>query len=256
MEKYFKIKEFSDLTSVTVRALQIYDKLGLLRPSHKTMHQYRMYSEKDILRLQQIVTLKFMGFSLEEISKIFSKPGFNVERSLRAQAQSIAERAKKLEHVSKLMHELAKQLESENTINWETTTKIIEVIQKGEISKDKWHESYLSAPELMEFEKIAAQHTEEYWKKYSERWFVLYKEVEENLHTDPEGDVAMKLAKRWLGLVDEIYFNFPNLRKKLWEGYKAGIISTDGMPHNQKLIDYIGKATAKYKKTKVVNLNY
>ncbi len=256
MKKYYRIKEFSQLTSVTVRALQLYDNIGLLNPSHKTINKYRLYAEEDILRLQQITTLRFIGFSLEDIKKIISDPNFNLKNSVTTQSTLIAEQAVKLDNVAKLLHKLAKDLENNAAIDWQRLADIIKVMQLHEDNRKNWCETYLSEAEQLEFTKVAQQRSAEYWEKYTKKWLALYQEVENNLHTDPEGKIGMRLARQWLGLVDEIYFNFPNLRKKLWEAYKAGIVPAEGMPYNKALIEYIDKATTKYKKLRVINLNY
>lgn len=57
MTEQFKVKQFSELTGVTVRTLHHYDRIGLLQPKQKTARGYRLYSEADMLRLQQILTL-------------------------------------------------------------------------------------------------------------------------------------------------------------------------------------------------------
>ena len=55
----------SELAGVTVRTLHHYDRLGLLRPAGRTAAGHRLYADRDLARLQQIVTLKFIGLPLE-----------------------------------------------------------------------------------------------------------------------------------------------------------------------------------------------
>lgn len=58
---------------VTVRTLQYYDKEGLLKPSEKSAGGRRLYTKKDMVKLHQIISLKYLGFSLDEIKgKLFS----------------------------------------------------------------------------------------------------------------------------------------------------------------------------------------
>ena len=64
------VKEFSQLTKVSVRTLHHYDDIGLLKASLRTSGNYRLYSEVDLLKLQCIVTLKIFGFSLEQIKEL------------------------------------------------------------------------------------------------------------------------------------------------------------------------------------------
>jgi DNA-binding transcriptional MerR regulator len=67
----FKISEFSRFTRVSVKMLRHYDELGLLRPAHiDPLNNYRYYSAEQLPRLNRIIALKDLGFSLNEISKL------------------------------------------------------------------------------------------------------------------------------------------------------------------------------------------
>lgn len=61
------IGQLADLGNVSHRTLRYYDKIGLLKPSQIASNGYRQYNEKDLVRLQKILLLKKLGFSLEEI---------------------------------------------------------------------------------------------------------------------------------------------------------------------------------------------
>lgn len=60
--RYYMVREFAKLAGVTVRTLHFYDREGLLKPSQYTGKNHRLYQQKDLLRLQQILTLKYLGF--------------------------------------------------------------------------------------------------------------------------------------------------------------------------------------------------
>jgi MerR family transcriptional regulator, thiopeptide resistance regulator len=64
----FTVGELSRLTGVTVRALHHYDEIGLVRPSQRSAAGYRLYGEHDVLRLQQVLVLRELGVSLDEIA--------------------------------------------------------------------------------------------------------------------------------------------------------------------------------------------
>ena len=63
----YSIGVFSKKTGVTIRALRFYDEKNLLKPSYISESRRRYYKDEDIPTLQKILTLKFLGFSLEEI---------------------------------------------------------------------------------------------------------------------------------------------------------------------------------------------
>ena len=83
------IKEFSKLTSVSVRTLHHYDDIGLLKPSIRLPNGYRLYSETDLLTLQQIIALKFFGFELSNIQTLL-KGRKDALIQFRAQKKSFA----------------------------------------------------------------------------------------------------------------------------------------------------------------------
>ena len=60
-----KIGELASRTGLTVRTLHHYDEIGLLKPSHRTDSGHRLYTVRDLGRLQQIVSLRQLGFSLD-----------------------------------------------------------------------------------------------------------------------------------------------------------------------------------------------
>ena len=62
------VNEVSKRTGVSIRALQYYDKIGLLHPAQYTQAGYRLYDEKGLERLQQILLFRELAFSLKEIS--------------------------------------------------------------------------------------------------------------------------------------------------------------------------------------------
>jgi DNA-binding transcriptional MerR regulator len=66
-QRFYRTGQFAKMTSVTLRTLRFYDKVGLLSPTEYTEAGYRLYSEDDLLTLQHILALKFLGFSLDEI---------------------------------------------------------------------------------------------------------------------------------------------------------------------------------------------
>ncbi len=70
-QHYYFTGQFAQKAAVSVRTLQYYDKVGLLSPSLYTEAGYRLYTDEDLSSLQQILALKFLGFSLEEI-KVFA----------------------------------------------------------------------------------------------------------------------------------------------------------------------------------------
>ena len=70
MDQYYTTGEFARMAHVTIRTIRYYDKKGLLKPSFINESGYRMYSDEDFLKLQKILSLKYLGFSLNEIGNM------------------------------------------------------------------------------------------------------------------------------------------------------------------------------------------
>lgn len=127
--KYYQIKDISQMTSLSVRSLQYYDDIGLLKPTKRSEAGYRLYSESDVVRLQQITTLKFLGFPLTTIRKILESPDFDIATSMQIQARELTEKAKKLNEAASLLKYISSQMEIDQPINWLSTAKIIEILE-------------------------------------------------------------------------------------------------------------------------------
>jgi 7-cyano-7-deazaguanine reductase len=117
MKKRYRIKEFAELTKVTVRTLRYYDKIGLLKPGFRRPNGYRVYADEDLLRLQQIVTLKFMGFSLARIGELLNRKGFLIAKSLRAQAEAVRDEIARLRQASRALDLVLRELETKGRID-------------------------------------------------------------------------------------------------------------------------------------------
>src|SRR6516164_39886 len=72
-----KVGELARRTGLTIRTLHYYDEIGLLKPSLHTEAGHRLYAAEDIARLQQVISLRQLGFSLEEVRNCLDRPGFS-----------------------------------------------------------------------------------------------------------------------------------------------------------------------------------
>ncbi|WP_308637432.1 MerR family transcriptional regulator [Paenibacillus silvisoli] len=110
MKRYWKVGELSKLTGLTIRTLRFYDQIGLFSPSALTESGHRLYDESDLSRLQQILSLKELGLSLEEVKAVLTGEQFSPLEIVHLQMDRIKEQMKaqqklleQLQHVSKRM---------------------------------------------------------------------------------------------------------------------------------------------------------
>src|SRR4051794_6613571 len=95
----YKVKEVADLVGVSVRTLHQYDEIGLLVPESVNQAGYRLYTERELERLQQILFFREIGFSLHEIKEILDRPEFDRKRALEAHKELLLEKKKRLEDI-------------------------------------------------------------------------------------------------------------------------------------------------------------
>src|ERR1700722_19563922 len=99
------VKELSKLTDVSVQTLHHYDRINLLKPSVRLPNGYRLYSEKDLLKLQQIIALKFFNFSLSQIKTLLSKP-VDIIDQFTIQSSFLEKKAKTLFEASQTLKDI------------------------------------------------------------------------------------------------------------------------------------------------------
>lgn len=127
--KDYGVKAVAKLSGISVRTLHYYDKIGLLKPKSRTEAGYRQYGEAELLRLQQILFYKEMGFSLKEIEELLENPHFDLIAALKSHKKRLLGRQ---EQISRLLQTI------NNTINHLNKEKIMakpEDLYKG-LSKE------------------------------------------------------------------------------------------------------------------------
>lgn len=102
------VKQVSTLTGVSVRTLQFYDEIGLLKPTQSTQAGYRLYDEEALETLQQILFFKELDFTLREIKTILADPQFDKAAAFRQQRQLIRLKRDRLDGLLALLDKLIK----------------------------------------------------------------------------------------------------------------------------------------------------
>jgi len=112
------IKEFGKLTGVSVRTLHHYDQIGLLKPSVRQANGYRLYSEEDLLKQQQIVALKLFGFELAQIQDLLSGD-VDIMLHLKKQLKFLEAEISNLSDASKVLKQVIIECFNNQSQKWE-----------------------------------------------------------------------------------------------------------------------------------------
>ena len=126
LEGYYSSGQFAALANVTVRTIRFYDKQNILKPSYVNDNGARFYTDSDLARLQQILLLNYLGFSLDEIRQIALDPDQRfLLNSLRLQHKLVQDRIEQLELVGKAITDAAQSIENEHHIDWSRMLQLI-----------------------------------------------------------------------------------------------------------------------------------
>ncbi|AOT69274.1 MerR family transcriptional regulator [Geosporobacter ferrireducens] len=138
----WKIGELASQCGITVRTLHHYHQIGLLVPSEFTEAGHRLYTKADASKLQQILSLKQLGLSLEEIYNFIENHNYNPMLVVQAQLEIINEQIKLKEKLRYELEQLQTLLSFDQNISADQLLKIMELIRMNE-------SNYL-VPELVE----------------------------------------------------------------------------------------------------------
>jgi DNA-binding transcriptional MerR regulator len=241
-------QEFSERAGVTVRALHHYDRLGLLKPSGYTASGYRLYGERDLARLQQIVTLKFLGFSLKQIRELLDRRELDLRATLRLQRTVVEEKLSHLARVVETIERAEHVMASGDLSTWDAFRKIVEVINMQ--NDMEWVKKYYTEEQL---EELAARNQPGVHERAEREWAALIKEVEEAISAgeDPAGERAQALAARWSNLIEQFTGGNPAIAENLRRLYadQANWPSTFQKPYSDDAGAFICRAMAANKKS-------
>jgi MerR family transcriptional regulator, thiopeptide resistance regulator len=198
---FYQIHEFAELAGVTVKALRHYDRLGLLKPK-RTSGGYRMYAERDLERLEQIIALKFLGVPLKQIKIVLDRPALELSETLQLQRRALEEKQDLLSRAIRAIRIAEQAIETGKPAHPSILKRVIEVIDmQNDIEVMK---KYYSTEEAWE------KHRRFYEEGPSREWRELYRDVNAVLGEDPAGPMAQTLADRWLELAVRAHYGDPD----------------------------------------------
>ena len=139
-EIYYTSGEFARKAHVTLRTLRYYDKENLLHPSARTPGGARLYTNEDLVRLQQILLFKYFDFSLSEIRELSlaSTDASVLLQSMRIQRRLLSERAEEIREMQTAMDETIQMMEEGSRIEWSSMLDLIHLTSMEESLKTQY----------------------------------------------------------------------------------------------------------------------
>jgi DNA-binding transcriptional MerR regulator len=239
----YKASEFARLAGVTVRALHHYDRVGLLKPSGRSAAGYRLYGEREFARLQQVLTLKFIGLPLKEIRELLGRGELDLADVLRLQREVLEARRGQLDAALRAVSVAERAAARGGVPDWEAFRKIVEVIT---MEQDyEWVKRYYTEEQLAD---LARRGTPEVLERGQREWQKLIAEVEEAARegVDPASERAQGLAARWAGLIEEFTGGDPGILANLKRLYadQANWPDNFKQPFSDEAVGFLSRTKA------------
>jgi DNA-binding transcriptional MerR regulator len=235
----YKTREFAVLAGVTVKALRHYERIGLLKP-RRTRAGHRRYVQDDLGRVEAIGSLKYVGFSLEQIRSILSRPAIELPKALAARRRALAEAEARLA-VARQAIDVAEQSPDARA----AVDGMIETVQ-----------TQVAAAAMKRY------YTDEGWQRrrryYEEgpaaEWQELYRIISSLVGQDPASEPVQAAADRWLALSIRAYTGDPDVQtdsptawadREHWPARLRRRIDTFNLEAVQALVEAAAQAAPK-----------
>lgn len=193
------VKQTSKLTGVSVRTLQYYDRIGLLSPATRTQAGYRLYGDAELAKLQEILLLRELEFSLKEIMQILSSPGYNRELALTRQ---IALLEMKKAHLDRLIV-FAREIQNKGADIMDFSAFDTEKMDAyARQAKEEWQGTAAYA----EFSQRSAGRSRETEAALGSGMMQIFADFGTIRHTAPDSPAAQALVKRLQDYITAHYY--------------------------------------------------
>lgn len=193
------VNEVNKITGVSIRTLQYYDKIGLLKPVDHTEYGYRLYDDTSLERLQQILLFKELEFSLNEIKGILDSPNYDREKALEQQIELLTLRKAHLENLIHYAREIREKGEFQMNFSAFDKEKIDEYSKQA---KEQWG----NTSEYADFEKKSKDRTDDEQTKIADGLMKVFEEFGQMKTCDPSDEKVHNQVKKLQNYICEHYY--------------------------------------------------
>ncbi len=196
------VNEVSKLTGLTVRTLQYYDRIGLFKPSMVTDAGYRIYDEKDLEMLFQIMMFRELEMPLRDIKRIVTDPSFDRMKALARQREMLS---MKLDHIKGLIEMTDGMMKGEKNMDFKgfDDSKLKEYARKA---KREWKDTRA----WKEYEEKSGSRTDAENLGLGKGLMDLFRKAMESEDRDPAGEAAQGVVKEIQSYITDNFYTCTN----------------------------------------------
>lgn len=242
-ESRWKIGELAEATGLTVRTLRHYDEIGLLTPSERTDAGYRLYAKADLARLQQIRSLRQLGFPLARIKTLLDGETYAPDRIVAQHLEHVEGQITLHQRLRDQLQALAETLEARQD---PTTEEFLEIIEVMHMVETHGFDPGFTPEEMEKIDQQGEKLGRAKIREVEREWPELIEKVkaEMNAGTPPDDPDVQKLARRWRELVQMFSGGDSGIERKLDDAYERTPEFGAQFGLDPALFKYVGEAMA------------
>ncbi|MGE7912503.1 MerR family transcriptional regulator [Lysinibacillus xylanilyticus] len=194
-DKKFSIGEFSEKTGIPIPTLHYYDEIGLLQPEKNPSSGHRTYYFQDIITLQKIISLKFLGYSLDKIANLLHESSFNIDlnESLSLHLNALVSEKEKIEQSMQAIKRVIKLVEKEGELD---STILFSLIYNMKVEHK--HEEWMERHSLTDITEDLSMKSEEDKITLDKTFIQLSKEMKQLYGKPLDDSKVQEMVKNYL----------------------------------------------------------
>ena len=205
----YKVKEVANLVGVSVRTLHHYDEIELLQPESITPAGYRLYTNQNLKRLQQILFFKEMGISLQQIKDILDRPDFDQLEALRMHEEMLKKKKSRIDTMIQTVQQSIHALEHGNEMEETEMFKGFDMKEIEEHQKRYAEEVRQTYPNdlVKQSEQKTSQYTAQDWKRIKEETNDIYQAIASHMSQGPDDPEVQRNVARWHQFITNNFYD-------------------------------------------------
>ena len=202
-KKLMSVHEVAELTGITARTLHYYDEIGLLKPTKVTEAGYRMYDDKALSRLQNILLFRELEFPLKEIKAILNSPNFDPSEAIAQQIKLLELQYKHIGELITFTREIQKK--GVTVMNFDVFDRS-EIEKYEEEVKAKWG----NTKAYQEYKQKNIASTEDSYSRIANELMTIFSELGELKHLAPNAEKVQEKISALQKFITDHYYECTN----------------------------------------------
>lgn len=221
----YKVKDVADLVGISIRTLHHYDQIGLLKPESVSPAGYRLYTDRDLEILQQILFFKELGFSLQETGEILNGPHFDRLRALRTHKELLLKKRDRLAEIIDSVEKTIQSIEGGITMSKKEMFKpfdMSDIEKHQEKYAEETRQKYGHTDTYKESQAKTAKYTKDDWSRIMAEAGGIYQKLAALMDRSPADPEVQAVIAEWRAhITNNFYHCTPEIFRGLGDLYVA-----------------------------------